>query len=92
MLNIDLQGKKAVITGSTVGIGLAIAKSLAQAGAEVVVNGRTQATVDQAINAILSTVPAASVQGVAADLATASGCQTLISQVPHCDILVKMAS
>lgn len=88
MLNIDLQGKKAVITGSTVGIGLAIAKSLAQAGADVVVNGRSQEAVDKAVAAVLSAAPAARVQGVAADLATASGCQDLIAQVPDCDILV----
>jgi NAD(P)-dependent dehydrogenase (short-subunit alcohol dehydrogenase family) len=88
MLNIDLQGKKAVITGSTVGIGLAIAKSLAQADADVVVNGRSQEAVDKAVAAVLSAAPAARVQGVAADLATASGCQDLIAQVPDCDVLV----
>ncbi|WP_286999641.1 MULTISPECIES: SDR family NAD(P)-dependent oxidoreductase [Comamonas] len=87
-MNIDLQGKKAVITGSTVGIGLAIAKSLAQADADVVVNGRSQEAVDKAVAAVLSAAPAARVQGVAADLATASGCQDLIAQVPDCDVLV----
>jgi NAD(P)-dependent dehydrogenase (short-subunit alcohol dehydrogenase family) len=88
MLNINLQDKTAVITGSTVGIGLAIAKTLAQAGAAVVVNGRQQSAVEQAVAAVLAHAPGATVQGVAADLATAEGCQRLVAQAPHCDILV----
>ena len=88
MLNINLQGKTAVITGSSIGIGLAIAKSLAQAGADVVVNGRTQAAVDKAVAAVQAHAPAAQVRGVAADLATAEGCLQLHTQVPDCDILV----
>ena len=88
MLNIDLRGKTAVVTGSTTGIGLAIAKSLAQAGAEVVVNGRTQAAVDKAIAAVKAHAPNAKVQGVAAALDTADGCQQLASQASRCDILV----
>lgn len=88
MLNIDLNGKTAVITGSTVGIGLAIAKSLAQAGAKVVVNGRTQAAVDKAVAAVHAHTPSAEVQGVVADLSTAEGCQQLAVQASHCDVLV----
>ncbi|SDU51213.1 NAD(P)-dependent dehydrogenase, short-chain alcohol dehydrogenase family [Pseudomonas mandelii] len=88
MLNIDLNGKTAVITGSTAGIGLAIAKSLAQAGANVVVNGRTQAAVDKAVAAVQAHAPSVEVQGVVADLATAEGCQQLAVQAPHCDVLI----
>lgn len=88
MLSIDLRGKTAVITGSTIGIGLAIAKSLAQAGAAVVINGRSQSAVDQAIAAVAAHAPGASVQGVAADLGTAEGCRQLAAQAPRCDILV----
>lgn len=88
MLAIDLQGKTAVVTGSTTGIGLAIAKSLAQAGAQVVVNGRTPSAVEQAVAAVQAHAAGASVRGVAADLAHAEGCQALVEQVPQCDILV----
>ncbi|NMM79449.1 oxidoreductase [Acidovorax sp. SRB_14] len=87
-MNIDLNGKTAVITGSTDGIGLAIAKSLAQAGAAVVVNGRSHSAVDQAVGAIKAHASGATAQGVAADLATAQGCEHLVAHVPQCDILV----
>lgn len=85
---IDLSGKRAIVTGSTAGIGLAIAQGLAQAGAEVVVTGRTALAVDRAIAAIHAAWPAAQVRGVAADLATPDGTQTLIAAYPEADILV----
>jgi NAD(P)-dependent dehydrogenase (short-subunit alcohol dehydrogenase family) len=84
-MQIDLTGKTAVVTGSTAGIGLAIARGLAEAGAEVVINGRTQAAVDRAIATL---GPAAKARGVAADLATAAGCASLVAAVPDCDILI----
>lgn len=87
-MNIDVTGKTAIISGSTSGIGLAIAKGLAQAGASVVVNGRSQAAVDKAIDAVKQHVPAATVRGVAADLGTAEGCALLTAAEPRCDILV----
>lgn len=87
-MKIDLSGKHAIITGSTAGIGFAIAQGLANAGAQVVVTGRSQARVDEAIAAIKQDAPNAQVEGVAADLGTAEGCQTLIEQQPSADILI----
>ncbi|MCE3027034.1 MULTISPECIES: SDR family NAD(P)-dependent oxidoreductase [unclassified Salinicola] len=87
-MQIDLSTKHAIVTGSTAGIGLAIAKGLAQAGASVTVTGRTQERVDQAIATLTREVPGASIDGVAADLGSAEGCQTLIAARPECDILI----
>ena len=87
-MNLQLTGKTAVVTGSTAGIGFAIAQGLAREGATVVVNGRTQARVDAAREKILAEVPGATVQGVAADLGTAAGVESLIGAVPDADILV----
>ncbi|MEY9682900.1 NAD(P)-dependent dehydrogenase (short-subunit alcohol dehydrogenase family) [Bradyrhizobium elkanii] len=74
-MKIDLSGKTALVTGSTAGIGNAIAKGLAETGAEVVVNGRGQAKVDAAVAAIGKAVPGAKVRGIAADVSTAAGCK-----------------
>ena len=82
-MNIDLIGKTALVTGSTQGIGLAIAKGLASAGARVVVNGRSQDRVDEAV----ATIEGDAV-GVAADVATDGGAQVLFDAVPAVDILV----
>ncbi|MDW5377637.1 SDR family oxidoreductase [Halomonas sp. HP20-15] len=87
-MQIDLTGKHAIVSGSTAGIGFAIARGLAQAGAEVTVTGRTQARVDAAIAAIKQAVPNAGVSGVAADLGSAEGCQALIEAHPETDILI----
>ena len=85
---IDLTGKHAVVTGSTAGIGFAIAKGLAAAGASVVINGRTEAKVQAARQALLKELPQAKVDGVAADLATAEGVDEFVRRVPQADILV----
>src|ERR1700744_6334489 len=90
-MKIDLTDKTALVTGSTAGIGLAIAKSLAQAGAKVVVNGRKQETVDKGIAAVHDACKAAAVSGVAADVATAEGCEALTKAVPTVDILINNA-
>lgn len=87
-MKIDLKGKTAIVTGSTAGIGLAIAKGLARAGAEVVLNGRTQASVDKAIAELQQAVPEVKVRGIAADLGTAEGCAALVAEEPSADILV----
>ncbi|HEX4599296.1 MAG TPA: SDR family oxidoreductase [Burkholderiaceae bacterium] len=90
-MKIELTSKTALVTGSSAGIGRAIAHGLAAAGARVVVNGRHEATVDAAVKALRAQLPAASVQGVAADVATAAGCATLVRAVPDVDILVNNA-
>jgi hypothetical protein len=87
-MDLGLQGKKAVVTGSTAGIGLAIAEALAAEGAAVIVNGRTQARVDAALKHIRSVVNNADVQGFAADLGTAAGVASFAKHVPHCEVLV----
>ncbi len=85
---IDLSGKSAVVSGSTRGIGFAIAKGLAQSGADVAVNGRTQAAIEKAVAALKKVDPKGRITGVAADLATAAGCDALVKAVPSPDILV----
>jgi NAD(P)-dependent dehydrogenase (short-subunit alcohol dehydrogenase family) len=85
---IDLTGKRAVVTGSTAGIGFAIAKGLAASGAAVVLNGRADAKVKAAVEALRKEVPQAQVEGVAADLATAKGVEEFLKRVPEADILV----
>ncbi|MBV9219167.1 MAG: SDR family oxidoreductase [Methylobacteriaceae bacterium] len=87
-MNIDLSGRTALVTGSTAGIGLAIAKGLAGAGATVVVNGRKQASVEAAILDVRKSAPEAPVRGCAADLATPAGCVALTRAEPSLDILV----
>ena len=87
-MKIDLSGKRAVISGSTAGIGYAIAVGLARTGAHVVVNGRTADRVDEAIQRLKSEVPDAHVDGIAADLATADGTATLAAKAPATDILI----
>ena len=87
-MNIDLTGRRAVVTGSTAGIGLATAQGLARAGATVVVNGRTQARVDEAVRQVREAALPGEVSGVAADMATAEGAAALIAHAPDADILV----
>lgn len=69
-MDLKLSGKVALVSGSTGGIGLAIVTTLAEEGATVIVNGRTQERVNNAIDRIQQTVPNAKIQGIAADLGT----------------------
>src|SRR4029453_4414845 len=87
-MDLGLAGKHALVTGSTAGIGYAIAKGLAAEGASVIVTGRTKATVDAAVTRIRQAAPDAHVTGIVADCATAAGAKAVFEQVPELDILV----
>src|SRR5258708_503440 len=87
-MNLGLQGKLAVVSGSTAGIGFAIAAALAAESATVIVNGRTEARVNAALDKIRQRVKNADVRGIPADLGTAEGVAAFLQQVPEADILV----
>jgi NAD(P)-dependent dehydrogenase (short-subunit alcohol dehydrogenase family) len=86
-MKIDLSGKMALVTGSTAGIGLTMAKGVATAGTSVIVNGRSQASVDRGVAATKGAAPGSDVKGVPADLSSVDGCSKLIA-VGNVDILV----
>jgi NAD(P)-dependent dehydrogenase (short-subunit alcohol dehydrogenase family) len=86
--DLKLTGKIALVTGSTAGIGFAIAKSLAIEGAYVYVNGRTQKRVDAAMAAIQSYAAKSRVDGIAADFSDPAGAQAVIAKLPAVDVLV----
>ena len=87
-MDLQLSDKVALVSGSTAGIGLAIATTLAEEGATVIVNGRTQERVNHAIEILQQSVPNAKLQGIAADLGTKAGVELLLQQVPFVNILV----
>lgn len=87
-MNLGLHGKLAVVTGSTAGIGFGIASTLAAEGAHVVINGRTEARVNRALEELRARHKNAQIRGIAADLGTAEGAATFVRQVPQADILV----
>ncbi|MFN6484973.1 MULTISPECIES: SDR family NAD(P)-dependent oxidoreductase [unclassified Nostoc] len=87
-MDLKLHGKSALVSGSTAGIGMAVALGLAQEGASVIVNGRSEERVAQAIAKIKQSTPEAKVSGVVADAGTTSGVEKLIQEVPHVDILI----
>ena len=85
-MDLRLDGKRALITGSTAGIGFAIAEGLAREGAEVIVNGRSEGRVAEAVEAL--TKDGRSASGIAADLGTAEGAASLVEKAGKIDILV----
>lgn len=87
-MDLGLNGKTALVTGSTAGIGFAAALELAREGARVIVNGRTQQRVTAAQQQILKAVPNAKVEAAVADLSTAEGAAAVIQAFPDVDVLV----
>jgi len=87
-MNLQLAGKLALVSGSTKGIGLAIATGLAREGAEVIINGRSEASVDGALERIRLAAPNAGLRGFAGDLADAAVVEGLVKRFPAVDILV----
>ena len=87
-MNLRLDGKKALVTGSTAGIGFAIARALAREGASVVITGRTQERVDNATQNVRQEIRDAKISGIAADLATSDGISKCIQAVPTVDVLI----
>ncbi|KAB0633936.1 SDR family NAD(P)-dependent oxidoreductase [Burkholderia latens] len=90
-MHIDLTGKTAVVTASTAGIGLAIAEGLARAGARVVINGRSDQSIESARAQLRAAVPDADIDGVAADLSDAAGAARIAQHTRDADILVNNA-
>lgn len=90
-MDLKLDGKTALVTGSTTGIGFAIAQILAHEGAKVVINGRSENRVNQAIQQIIANNPEAKLIAAPADLSNKKEIAALIHQVPTVDILVNNA-
>jgi NAD(P)-dependent dehydrogenase (short-subunit alcohol dehydrogenase family) len=87
-MDLQLKGKTAFISGSTQGIGFAVAQQLLQEGAYVIINGRTKAGVDEAVGKLLSGAPAGNVSGIAADFSKEQEVHQLLETLPAVDILV----
>ncbi|HEY0793571.1 MAG TPA: SDR family oxidoreductase [Chthoniobacterales bacterium] len=87
-MNLELENKTALVTGSTAGIGWAIAQSLAREGATVILNGRTKKRVNDAINQILGQYPKAKLEPLNADVSTSAGVAATIKRFPKLDILI----
>ncbi len=87
-MDFGIEGRRALVTGSTAGIGFASARALAAEGARITLNGRTRERVDAAVARLARDIPAAGVRGVAADLGSAQGCAALVRALPEVDILV----
>ena len=90
-MDLGLSNKRALVTGSTAGIGFATAEALAREGAAVIVNGRTRERVEAAVARLRELVPGANVRGIDGDVGSAAGCARLIEGAPELDVLVNNA-
>ncbi len=87
-MDLDLSGRSALVTGSTRGIGFATAIGLGEMGASVIIHGRSDASVDDALQRASNAVPSATFTGIAADMGTTSGCDAVTAAHPVVDVLV----
>ena len=87
-MNLHMNGKTALVTGSTAGIGLVISQGLAREGAQIWINWRSEERVEQALRGIREAVPGAQAAGVAADFASGDGARRVTEKLGHVDILI----
>lgn len=87
-MDLQLRNRNALVIGSTAGIGYAIAHGLASEGARVTITGRTQGSVDAALNRLHTSAEQAQVEGIVADCATSAGAEAVFARIPQIDILV----
>lgn len=87
-MNLELQGKIAFITGSTAGIGFATARTLAREGATIILNGRTEEKLKEAVQKLQQEFPKVSVSGLAADFGKLNEVEELLDKLPEIDILI----
>lgn len=90
-MDLQLKGKVAFVSGSTKGIGFAIAKQLLQEGAVVIINGRDNEVVEAAVQKLKAEVPNAQISGIAADFSKVEDVDRLLAQLPETDILINNA-
>src|SRR5882672_1530748 len=87
-MNLGLDDKTVLVTGSTAGIGYAAARLFAREGATVILNGRSAERLAAALTTLQTEVPKARLRGVAADVGTAAGCAALAAAEPAADVLI----
>jgi len=87
-MDLKLKGKRVFISGSTSGIGFATAKLFAREGASIILNGRTEASVSNAVDAVKTEIFGANVSGIVADFAQKTSVDSLLNQLNSIDILI----